>query len=241
LETVVKRPARGRAKVYASMEWALNLFAVGGQEVIDGLSLFQSLLHLDQLVNSIDQQLNELALRFLQTGSVGYIIDIIDSVSVLTACTTLLELKAQDDVQKLGVLAKLVHLEMNRGAHACAQIARTSADVTESLTPCELGGVLLHKCLDLLQSSSKASEDGLEVAARLHGDDTALVLLVDPDQKRLLQIVPDASRVRPVTDSPRVDHQMSSWLLEQEVVINELLLLLLCHLVERVILAGQVP
>ena len=44
-----------------------RLFAVGGQEVVDGLSLLQLLLHMGQLVHPIDDQLNELVLTDTET------------------------------------------------------------------------------------------------------------------------------------------------------------------------------
>ena len=38
----------------------------------------------------------------------------------------------------------------------------------------------------------------LDIAAGLHGDDAHLVLLVEPDQERLLRVVEDAARLGPV-------------------------------------------
>jgi len=52
-----------------------DLLAVSGQEIIDWLSLFQRLLHSDQFVNSVNDELNKLALGFLQTRPVGHIVE----------------------------------------------------------------------------------------------------------------------------------------------------------------------
>ena len=42
----------------------------------------------------------------------------------------------------------------------------------------------------LLQANTETPEDLPHVAALLHGDDTQVVLLIDPDQEGLVVIVP---------------------------------------------------
>lgn len=42
----------------------------------------------------------------------------------------------------------------------------------------------------LLQANAETPEDLLHVAALLHGDDTQVILLVDPDQEGLVVVVP---------------------------------------------------
>lgn len=42
----------------------------------------------------------------------------------------------------------------------------------------------------LLQANAEAPEDLLHVAALLHGDDTQVILLIHPDQERLVVVVP---------------------------------------------------
>jgi len=43
---------------------------------------------------------------------------------------------------------------------------------------------------DLAESTAKPLKDGLDVSALLHGDDSHLILLVQPDEKRLVVVVP---------------------------------------------------
>ena len=48
--------------------------------------------------------------------------------------------------------------------------------------------------LYLLQSSAEPLKHSLHVATFLHGDDPGVVLLIDPDQKGLLVVVPEENQ-----------------------------------------------
>jgi len=52
--------------------------------------------------------------------------------------------------------------------------------------------------LDVLGSTGEALEDSTDVGTRLHGDDTELILLVDPDEESLFGVVEDTTALRPV-------------------------------------------
>ena len=60
-----------------------------------------------------------------------------------------------------------------------------------------MGLLLLYYLLlvstDLFESAAEALEHRLDVAALLHRDDSHLIFLVDPDQERLLQVVPECN------------------------------------------------
>ena len=53
--------------------------------------------------------------------------------------------------------------------------------------------------LDLGGGSGETLEDFSDVGALLHGDDTELILFVDPDEEGLGIVVEDASALWPVT------------------------------------------
>ena len=57
----------------------------------------------------------------------------------------------------------------------------------------ELGSVRLGRGLESRRDLREPREDRLHVAARLHGDDPAVVLLVDPAQSRLGVVVEDTA------------------------------------------------
>ena len=53
--------------------------------------------------------------------------------------------------------------------------------------------------LDLGGGSGETLEDGTDVSTLLHGDDTELILFVDPDEEGLGIVVEDTSASWPVT------------------------------------------
>ena len=79
---------------------------------------------------------------------------------------------------------------------------------------------LSHALTHLLEAGAEALEDGADVSALLHTDDARVILLVDPHQKVLLLVVPDAARVGPVTCHARRQQQRRHRLVEQEVVLS---------------------
>ena len=117
---------------------------------------------------------------------------------------------------------------MNGRSQGRAQIGRSRSDITEVLIVRELGHLL-----DFGGSLGESCEYGQNVSALLHGDDAELVLLVDPDQEGLLSVVEDTTATGPVTvEVAGLEEAIS--LLEEEVIIDELLLGLLIHSLERV-------
>lgn len=52
--------------------------------------------------------------------------------------------------------------------------------------------------LDLFKSSAEPLKHSLHVATFLHGDDPGVVLLIDPDQKGLLIVVPEENQLKEV-------------------------------------------
>ena len=89
---------------------------------------------------------------------------------------------------------------MDRGAHAGAQVGGARVDVSK------LGGDLevlarfsLDGISDSLDTPGETLENTLDITTLLHGDDTELILLIDPDQESLGGIVEDTTALGPVT------------------------------------------
>lgn len=57
----------------------------------------------------------------------------------------------------------------------------------------------LDDLLDLGGTAGEAVKDGVEIGAGLHGDDTELILFVNPDEESLVLVVEDTTTVGPVT------------------------------------------
>ena len=53
--------------------------------------------------------------------------------------------------------------------------------------------------LNFASSDSKSREDFTNVSSLLHGDDSELILFVDPNEESLLVVVEDASSLGPVS------------------------------------------
>jgi hypothetical protein len=66
-----------------------------------------------------------------------------------------------------------------------------------------------------------------------------LILFVNPDQESLVLIMEDASTVRPISVEAHC-FKVSITSLEEEVIINELLSLDLCHVVEGIVSTSKI-
>ena len=117
------------------------------------------------------------------------------------------------------------------------QVGWASQNVAKVLVPHNFVAVFGQVGLELLQTVAESGENGLDVAALLHGDDTEVVLLVDPDQEVLGLIVPDAAGVGPVTGHTGTGQKWRNWLVEKEVIVDELVLLSLGHGSEGIVFA----
>lgn len=82
-------------------------------------------------------------------------------------------------------------------------------------------------------------EDTLDITALLHGDDTELILLVDPDKEGLVLVVEDTTAFGPValhTGNLQVGISRH----EEEVIIDELLASSLVHASQWVVSTSQI-
>ena len=77
-------------------------------------------------------------------------------------------------------------------------------------------------------SSSESCEDCTNVSPRLHGDDSQLILFVDPHKESLIVVVEDASSFGPVSVETTCIQEPIAFF-EEEVVGDQLILLLCSH------------
>jgi len=209
----------------------------GGDESVEGLALGGQLLHLDEESDTVADELEELDLGVADTVSVGHVIGAVGGGGVDTTGTTLLETEEVEDlVQLLLVLGHVGELDVDAGAETSAQVRGAGQDVAEMLVPHVGVAALLHQGLDLGQALAETLEDTLDVTALLHGDDTEMVLLVDPDQEGLGVVVPDATAIGPVAGHTGAGEKGRDGLVEEEVIGDQLILLGVGHLGKRVVL-----
>ena len=120
---------------------------------------------------------------------------------------------------------------MHGGAHTSSEVGWARSDVAEMLVVSKLG--LLF---DLSSGDGESLEDLADVGSLLHGDDSELVLFVDPHEEGFGIVVEDTTGLRPLTlESAALEVLVTT--LEKEVVLDELLLLGVGHGGEGVVLA----
>ena len=138
------------------------------------------------------------------------------------------------------VLGPAGQVNVDGGTHASSQVGGAGVDVAELLGVLE---VLARFSLDGFTNSGdtlgEPLEDSLDVTSLLHGDDTELILLIDPDQEGLGIIVEDTTALRPVTLHTG-NLQVGIARHEEEMVINQLLAGALIHASQGVVFAGKI-
>lgn len=87
--------------------------------------------------------------------------------------------------------------------------------------------------LNSVGSTGESVEDGVDVSTVLHGDDSELILFVNPNKEGLVVVMEDTSTRRPVSVEVTGLKETVSFL-EEEMVINKLLLSSCVHAFKRV-------
>ena len=134
----------------------------------------------------------------------------------------------------LHFLPKLWKSYMDRTSQGCAQIRRTRGYVAKMVVVGEASDLLDSSC-----STGKATENFTDIGTLLHGDDTKLVLFVNPYEESLSVVVEDSTTMRPVAIKADSLEEAITFF-EQEVISNQLLLIFSTHTVKWVELALEV-
>jgi len=204
--------------------------------------LLELLVLLPEGVDSINHGLDQFNLGVAKTMLVGDVISVTSLASRFTAGSTGLDLQLLASNLELldAFLGPSGEVNVDGCSHASTEVGGAGVDITvllgESIFLARLG---LDGLLDGLDTAGEAGEDSLNVATLLHGDDTGLVLLIDPEKEGLGVIVEDATTLRPVTLHTS-DGQVSISVDKEEMIVNQLLSNLLVHTSERIILASKV-
>lgn len=108
------------------------------------------------------------------------------------------------------------------------------------LIPHELVSLALDEPFNFVEAATETVKYCPHVSSFLHGNDARVILLVYPNKEVLIVVVPDSTRVRPVTCHARAGEERGDWFVKQEVIIDQLLLLGRGHTVQRVVAARQI-
>jgi len=216
-----------------------SLAQTTGHEIFDATTSLKTLLHLDEKFNTVDEVLDKVNLRLSKTVAVGDVKGATDGSCVDTTGSTLLETHLVEESIKAGILGHIRDFDVDSSTETSSKVGGAGKDVAEMLGPHELPSLLGNVVLNLLESITEALEHPLDVSSLLHGDDTGMVLLVDPDKEVLVLVVPDTTGIGPVTPHTGAQEQGRHRLVKQEVVIDELLLFSISHAIQGVVLARK--
>ena len=99
-----------------------------------------------------------------------------------------------------GVLGPSGEVNVDGCTHTSSQVGWARVDITEFGGDLEvLARFSLDGISDSLDTPGETLENTLDITTLLHGDDTELILLIDPDQESLGGIVEDTTALGPVT------------------------------------------
>jgi len=197
---------------------------------------------LPESVDSVNHDLDKLNLGVSKTMLVGDVISVTSLAARLSAGSTGLDSELLASSLELvdGFLGPSRKVNVDGGSHASSKIGWAGVDVSvllgESVVLARLG---LDGISDSLDSTGKTSEDSLDVSSLFHGDDTGLILLIDPHKEGLGVIVEDSTTLGPVTLHTS-NCQVSVSADKEEVVIDELLSDSFIHASEWVVLASKI-
>lgn len=155
----------------------------------------ESLLCLDEGLDTINHILDELLLGSTESSSVGNVEDSIVGLGMLSVDTSDLHEVLLGDVLELFLLLhELWKLDVHGGSEGGSQVGWARGDVTEMLVVREL-----TDGLDVSSGSAESVEHLEDTSSLLHGDDSELILLIDPDEESLGVVVEDSSAGWPVS------------------------------------------
>ena len=138
--------------------------------------------------------MDEVLLRTAKSAPVGDIEDAVRGVGVFTAGATDLDVVlGSDTLESRHVLHELLQADVDRSAKGCSEVGRAGGDVTKMAVVSELSFGL-----NCGGGAAEALEDGTDVGTLLHGNDTELIFLINPDEEGLGVVVEDTSALGPV-------------------------------------------
>merc|ERR1719490_103098 len=205
-------------------------------------STHHCLVLLPQGVDSVNHLLDELNLRVSEPVLVGDVVGVSGLAARLSTGATGLQVQLLATSLQLvdAVLGPARQVDVDRGPHASTQVGGAGVDVAILLVKAEvLARLSLYRVLDGLDTLGKSAEHFPYISTLLHGDDSELILLVDPDEEGLLCVVEDATSLRPVTLHAS-NGQVPVAGDKEEVIVNQLLANLLVHSSQGVVVSSKV-
>ena len=197
----------------------------------DGFSSLEHAFPSDEVGDTFDEDVNEGSLRLSESIGVGDIPSSTNRGGVDTSDTTGLEGEGRADLLEVFSSGEVGELNHGSGSESSSEVGGAGEDETEMLVVHEVVSVSLEDLLDGLGRVGESNEDGLDVVSLLHGDDSHVIFLVQPDEEIHVLVVEDTSGVGPVATASGGEEEGGVGLLEEVTSGSELLFLGLGHTV----------
>jgi hypothetical protein len=193
-------------------------------------------------VDTVNHDLDQLNLGVSKTMLVGDVIGATSLATGFSAGSTGLDSEFLTPGLELvdSLLGPSREVTMDGSAHASSQVGGARVDISVLLVKHEsLAGLLLDAFTDGSDTAGKALKDSLDITTLLHGDNTELILLIDPEKEGLGGIVEDSTAFGPVTlHTGNSEVGISGD--EEEMIINKLLTDSLIHSSEGIVGSGKI-
>lgn len=157
-------------------------------------SLGELLLSFNHGFNTVVHVLDEVLLGAAETASVRDIEDTFVTLGGLSGGSTDLHVKLLGDgLELISLLSEEWELDMDGGTEGSSEVGWAGGDASEVIVAGESGTLL-----NVTDGSAESVEDLVDIGTLLHGDDSKLILFVNPDEESLSIVVEDTSARWPV-------------------------------------------
>merc|ERR1719435_226419 len=151
-------------------------------------------------VDTVNHDLDQLDLRVSKTMLVGDVISASSLAARFSAGSTGLDSELFTASLELvnRFLGPAREVNVDGGTHTSSKVGGAGVDIAVLLGESKvLATFSLDRVSNSLDTASKTSKDSLDISSLLHGDDSCLVLLIDPEKEGLGSIVEDSTALWP--------------------------------------------
>jgi len=211
-------------------------------EILHAVLLLPFEIFLPEGVDTVNHDLDQLNFRKSKTMLVGDVIGATSLATGFSAGSTGLD--GEFLAPGLELLNRLLgpsgEVTMDGSTHASSQVGGARVDISVLVVKHESLARLLHDTFtDGSDTAGKTLKDSLDITTLLHGDDTELILLIDPQKEGLGGIVEDSTALGPVTlHTGNGEVGISGN--EEEMIINKLLTNFLIHASEGIVFSSKI-
>lgn len=211
-------------------------------EILHAVLLLPFEIFLPEGVDTVNHDLDQLNFGKSKTMLVGDVIGATSLATGFSAGSTGLD--GEFLAPGLELLNRLLgpsgEVTMDGSTHASSQVGGARVDISVLVVEHESLARLLHDTFtDGSDTAGKALKDSLDITTLLHGDDTELILLIDPQKEGLGGIVEDSTALGPVTlHAGNGEVGISGN--EEEMIINKLLTNFLIHASEGIVFSSKI-